>query len=111
MPGVLALVGLGLVTMEEADPARLPPENELKQYLNAHIELLAEAEHDGWMEQRAKAGWRYDPRRDDLKKLHDLMVPYPSLSETEKDKDRRAVTEYPGNAEEARFAIVWLSPE
>jgi len=110
MPDVLALIGLGLVTEKDADPAKKLPEADLDGYIKTktHLELLAEAEHDGWMDHRAKAGWRYNKTRDDTKKLHNLMVPYRDLSEPEKDKDRSAVQQYPKNAKAAGFAIVWL---
>jgi hypothetical protein len=110
MPDVLALIGLGLVTEKEADPAKKLPAAALDGYIKTktHLELLAEAEHDGWMDHRTKAGWRYNRTRDDTKKLHNLMVPYRDLPEPEKDKDRSAVQQYPKNAKAAGFAIVWL---
>lgn len=75
---------------------------------DSNIELLAEAEHVGWMAQRAKNGWRYGTPRDDARKLHPLMVRYGDLPKEEKDKDRSAVRAYPKNAKEAGLAIVWL---
>jgi hypothetical protein len=108
MRDVLALVGLGLVIVEEADPRKRLSDMELAAYLNAHIELLAEAEHEGWVEHRAKNGWRYNQKTDDDLKLHHGMISYGDLPERDKDKDRGGVRDYPGNAKEAGFAIVWL---
>ncbi len=108
MPEVLALIGLGLENQEKAGPPKQLPEPDLDGYIKTHLELLAEAEHDGWMDHRAKTGWRYNKTRDDAKKLHNLMVPYRDLPEPEKDKDRSSVQKYPKMAKAAGLAIVWL---
>jgi RyR domain len=102
MADVLARAGLGLTTAEQAvnGPAEIAP------YIEAHIERLAEAEHDGWMAQRAKDGWRYGSPRDDARKLHPSMVPYRDLPDAEKEKDRAAVRNYPKLAAAAGLAIV-----
>jgi hypothetical protein len=108
IPDVLALVGLGLATQEEAKSAKKTTAEEIAPYIEPHIELLAEAEHDGWMAQRAKNGWTYGTPRDDDRKLHPLMRPYSDLPESEKEKDRGAVRRYPAQVNAAGFAIVWL---
>jgi hypothetical protein len=108
IPDVLALAGLGLVTREEATSRKKPSDDQITRCIESNIELLAEAEHVGWMAQRAKNGWRYGTPRDDARKLHPLMVPYGDLPKEEKDKDRSAVRAYPKNAKEAGLAIVWL---
>jgi hypothetical protein len=108
IPDVLALVGLGFATRQEAKSAKKPGAAEIKSYIEAHIELLAEAEHDGWMSHRAKNSWRYGAPRDDALKLHPLMVPYGDLPEAEKEKDRRSVLSYQAKADAAGLVIVWL---
>jgi RyR domain len=85
-----------------------PSADETAPHIRAHIELLAEAEHDGWMAQRAKNGWTYGTPRDDARKLHPLMKPYPDLPEAEKEKDRAAVPRYPAQVNATGSAIVWL---
>lgn len=55
------------------------------------LEALAEAEHRRWMADRIIAGWRYAETRDDARKLHPSLRPYPDLGEAEKNKDRDAV--------------------
>jgi hypothetical protein len=69
---------------------------------------LAEAEHDGWMEQRVRNGWRQGSPRDDASKIHPLIVPYGQLSEKEKDKDRSSVLKFPQMVALAGRRIVWL---
>jgi hypothetical protein len=103
---VLARAGLGLTTTEQAASANTSAE--IASYIEAHIERLAEAEHDGWMAQRTKDGWRYGSPRDDARKLHPSMVPYRDLPDAEKEKDRAAVRNYPKLAAAAGLTIVRL---
>jgi hypothetical protein len=105
---VLARAGLGLATTEQAPSANQPATAEIAARIEAHIERLAAAEHDGWMAQRTKDGWRYGSPRDDARKLHPSMVPYRDLPDAEKDKDRAAVRNYPKQVAAAGLAIVRL---
>lgn len=56
-------------------------------------ELLARNSHDIWAMQRLSEGWRYGPKRDDMKKEHPCLVPYENLPESEKEYDRKAAME------------------
>jgi len=49
--------------------------------------LLAKNEHARWMNERRSAGWVYGPRRDNGKKIHDLLVEWDRLPDAEKKKD------------------------
>ena len=93
MATVLAAAGLELAP--SGVPASLEP----------HMETLAEAEHNGWMAHRAATGWRYGPTRDDAAKIHPSMIPYADLSETEKEKDRSNIRQYPAFAARAGLCI------
>jgi hypothetical protein len=105
IPEVLKLVGLGLRL--DHDHARvLIAADELRAELEKNMESLAEAEHDGWMEQRRRSGWRWGETRDDSRKLHPAMLPYAKLPEREKGKDRNAIRHYPDFAGRAGFRIV-----
>jgi hypothetical protein len=90
LPFILRLAPLWVVP---AGPAALAPER-AREIISAHIEILSEAEHDGWMEHKLRNGWRQGAR-DDASRVHDLLVPYRRLSEKEKDKDRQNVLHYP----------------
>ncbi|MCR4308209.1 MAG: RyR domain-containing protein [Candidatus Berkelbacteria bacterium] len=70
------------------------------------IELLAEAEHDGWLNQKLNNRWSYGETRNDSKKIHNLLVPYNELSEKDKDKDKNSVRNYPGIVKMASYKIV-----
>lgn len=52
------------------------------------LEKLSEMEHRRWMAERLMGGWSYGPKRDNRKKIHDLLVPYGQLAVKEKDKDK-----------------------
>jgi RyR domain len=99
MGDVLALAGLTL----SDDPAKPTAD------LPANLEPMAEAEHNGWMEQRARTGWSWAATRDDAAKHHPSMVPYAQLSEQEKEKDRSNIRHYPEFAARAGYRIVAMT--
>jgi hypothetical protein len=96
MGDVLAMAGLALSDDPTEPEARLPD----------NLEQMAEAEHNGWMHQRAQNGWYWAATRDDAAKQHPSMVPYAQLSEPEKEKDRSNVRHYPDFAAHAGCRIV-----
>jgi hypothetical protein len=99
MSEVLAVVGLTLNDDPTKPAASLPTD----------LEPMAEAEHNGWMAQRARAGWSWAATRDDAAKHHPSMLPYAQLSEREKAKDRSNVRHYPDFAVRAGYRIVRLT--
>jgi hypothetical protein len=106
IPEVLALAGLGIARHEEAGSSAKPSTDDIARSVEAHIELLAKAEHDGWMAQRVRSGWSYGPVRDNAQKRHPSMVAYGDLPEPEKEKDRVAVRNYPSQVRKAGLEIV-----
>jgi len=60
----------------------------LSDALTVLTEKLAENNHDLWAQKRIAEGWIYGPHRDDAKKTHPDLVPYPELPESEKEYDR-----------------------
>ena len=103
IPEILALVGFvleeGAASDEEAKA--------VKAFLESNLEFLAEAEHQGWGEQKRMEGWTYGPPpKDSEKRTHPLLCPYSDLHEAEKDKDRRTIRNYPKYARIAGFKIV-----
>lgn len=99
MGDVLAKAGLALsddTTKSEMD-------------LPADLEPMAEAEHDGWMAQRAQNGWSWGAARDDAAKKHPSMLPYAQLPEREKEKDRSNIRHYQAFAARAGYRIVLLA--
>lgn len=110
IPGVLALAGLqavaGKATSDEMQTA--------KRMLEFHIDLLAEAEHDGWMDWHYGEGWtqstKTPPARDDARQVHKLLIPYAKLTETERDKDRNTIRNYCEIVAKAGLKIVPRAP-
>ena len=107
MPTVLAAAGLVL------RPAKGEPNitQELIDHIAAHIDVLAEAEHLGWMENRLRNGWTFNPEctkasglRPKLRQ-HDCLVPFSQLYEEDKQLDGDQVRMYPTFAKAARFEI------
>lgn len=103
MPENLALVGLrlepGLATREK--------EKSALAHLQLHIELLAEAEHAGWMAHQLSEGWRHGITRDDQHRLHDCLIPYNELREIDRQKDRESVLHYQDFARSVKWKITF----
>ncbi len=70
------------------------------------LELLAEAEHERWMQFRLDDGWSYAPHMDPAQRLHNCLVPWEKLPEEEKEKDRNLVRAVPQILARAGYAIV-----
>ena len=88
IPYKLSLLGFALTTGpgETPDQVRFTPDE---------VERLARQEHDRWMKERERMGWRYAPVRDNARKSHPSMVPWESLPDSEKEKDRAVVRNLP----------------
>lgn len=65
----------------------------LSHELEELVERLAANNHDHWALKRIGEGWRLGPNRDDESKTHPDLVPYDELPESEKEYDRRSVSE------------------
>ncbi len=102
LPDVLALVGL-MVVDDEAGSG----ENEelVNEIIIENLELLAEAEHDGWMDHKLKNDWSFADIRNDEKKHHNCLIPYRDLNPEDKAKDRDSVKNYPEIVKRAGFLI------
>ena len=102
IPAILALVGLKLVAGTATEKER----SEAESVLTFHADLLAEAEHDGWMDWHFDNGWSQSDTRDDARQLLKLLIPYADLPESEKEKDQDSINHYPDIAELAGLKIV-----
>ncbi|MBN2103746.1 hypothetical protein JW835_06875 [bacterium] len=100
---VLDLIGLYVVP--ESYPVR-ESEKEIKSLMEQNIELLAEAEHKGWMDQKRRNGWT-PGRRNDARKTHNCLIAYAQLSEADKEKDRNSVRKYVDILKAAKYKIVF----
>jgi RyR domain len=59
------------------------------------VEDLARIEHDRWMSDLLRDGWRCGAVKNPATKEHPLLVPWSELSEHDRDKDRDAVRSLP----------------
>lgn len=57
------------------------------------VERIAENAHDVWAQGRIKEGWCYGEEKNQEKKTTPCLVSYSELPESEKDYDRKLVTE------------------
>jgi hypothetical protein len=70
------------------------------------LEILAEAEHNRWMQSKFEDGWAYASESDRAKKLHKLLISWDKLPEEKKEKDRDLVRGIPEILARAGYAIV-----
>jgi hypothetical protein len=98
IPGKLEVAGYIMI------PARSnePPFN----FPGEPLEILAEAEHERWMQSKFDDGWKYATVTNKAKRLHNCLVPWKDLPEDEKDKDRDLVRGIPVILARAGYAIV-----
>jgi len=59
------------------------------------VERLAIREHERWMAEKQRTGWRHGAVKDANAKMHPCLVPYAELPEPEKEKDRNTVRAIP----------------
>ena len=75
-------------------PKPMPVENiKLSQEITDLIESLSRNAHEIWAARRVADGWRVGPTRDDRRLEHPGLVPYDDLPESEREYDRKLVTE------------------
>lgn len=77
-------------------------------FTDNEVELLAEMEHERWVDERVKKGWVYVGNRDDMQKIHDCILPWADLSDTQRMKDRNAVRALPAILSKVYLKIVRL---
>jgi rubredoxin len=70
------------------------------------VEMLAEAEHERWMQSMLDDGWSYAPDADPEKKQNVCLLPWSELPEEEKEKDRDLVRGIPNVLAQAGYTIV-----
>ncbi len=111
IPYLLGLVGLALSKDENHSTI-----SNVSEILENQMELLAEEEHNAWMDVKIANGWTRAPitaDKEEKKKYranrqHDCLIPYAELSENYKELDRLNIRNIPVMAEVAGYKIVPL---
>jgi hypothetical protein len=103
IPKILSLVGLYLVPEGVAEAGS---EDEVTDILKEHIELLAEAEHEGWKTYKERNGWKKGSPKDSAKRIHPCIVSYDKLTDEDKGKDRDSIMNIPVHAKRSGYRIV-----
>jgi hypothetical protein len=75
-------------------------------FTDAEVELLAVPEHERWMKEKLRRGWRFGPVRSDYDRVHDCLVPWEILPEAQKEKDRHAIKVLPSVLAKVHLKIV-----
>ncbi|WP_432837918.1 RyR domain-containing protein [Dactylosporangium sp. CA-092794] len=74
------------------------------------LDVLAEHEHERWMDESTKQGWTWGEQRDNTAKRHPSLIPWEKLSEAEQEKDRAAVREIDDVLADCGLQIVRFAP-
>lgn len=106
-PAVLALAGLAVAREDDAADRDIEAAA-VATLLETHLERLAEAEHDGWVEARRRNGWSFGADRNDAWHQHPLMMPYDALPAAAKERDRHMVRGIPARLAKSGWRIVRL---
>lgn len=69
------------------------------------VEVLAEMEHERWMDEKRRAGWKFGKRRSPERKTHPSLLPWKELSGDMKKIDRDTVRGMPQFMADAGFEI------
>ncbi len=101
----LKAVGCGVKPLTDWDA-------KLIQFNNDEIELMAKMEHDRWMSERLRDGWKYKPGKKNIKKkTSPYLVPWEQLQEDIKELDREPVRKLPVFLAQTGFQIYRLEEE
>ncbi len=98
----LDAIGCGITVTREWDvePFSFTPEE---------IEIMAKIEHDRFIRERKRQGYRYGAEKSAELKTSPTLVPWDELSEEEKEKDRDVARHIPELLARARFRIYRLN--
>ena len=98
IPNKLTMVGYVMVPARSNEPPF--------DFPGSDLELLARLEHERWMREKLEAGWSHAAVTDKAAKLHQALVDWEQLPESEKEKDREMVRGIPRILAKAGYAIV-----
>jgi len=86
-----ALIKLELLGMEHVARSGIDEARIIRGLEGAELELMTQIEHNRWMSERLLDGWRWGPAKDDERKERPQIIPWGTLSEPEREKDRTQI--------------------
>ena len=92
IPEKLQRIGFDMMPFVEKPEKRF-------EFTEEQIEILAEMEHERFVDERLKDGWVLGSPRDPIKKISPYLVPWSELTEEVKDWDRNPVRKIPERLE------------
>ncbi len=82
--------------------------NDFKGFTDEEIEILAEIEHQRWMQEKMSNGWKYGKSRNEDEKIHEGLLPWNKLSDETKGYNRDAIKAIPEILKIAGYEIYRL---
>ncbi len=107
----LVLAEVGLIVVDGENPSKIKTKKNYLKLLNEpgkgkiKLEIMAEKEHELWMQFYDDNSWKYNKDRDDSKKQHPCIRKFSLLREEDKQKDRDQVEKYFDFLSTAEFGI------
>lgn len=101
IPEKLQRIGFDIMPFVEKPEKRF-------EFTEEQVEILAEMEHERFVDERLKNGWVYGSPRDPVKKISPYLVPWSELTEEVKDWDRNPVRKIPDRLEACGLEIYKL---
>ena len=94
----LEAIGCDIAMTREWSPPPFP-------FSPEEVELMAKMEHQRFVEERLRGGWKVGSEKDIEKKINPTLVPWDQLPEEEKDKDRNTVSGIPEFLSKAGYQV------
>ncbi len=76
------------------------------RFTDDELDLLARAEHQRWMNDRLKLGWKYGEVRNNKRKIHPDLVAWQKLTDDRRELDRDSVRRLPDYLAMSGFEVV-----
>lgn len=98
----LKAIGCGIAPLTDWDAGSFEFSREEK-------ELMAEMEHERWVKERLRDGWKFGPKKDIEEKISPHLIPWKQLSDEIKEYDRVFIRKLPAFLAQTGFQIYRLN--
>jgi hypothetical protein len=95
----LEAIGCDIIITTDWEPS-------IFKFSQEEVELMAKMEHERFVKERLRAGWKIGPVKDIQKKISPTLIPWEELPDEEKEKDRMFVRRLPAFLADAGFQIL-----